>query len=239
MAKIIDYPRASLQNALQLAEGVASLGGSCKAETAAEKTGRKISGAFHALVSSAVRYGLISSKNGVLVTMPLFRSIKLAYSEEERNKLLVEALLSPPLFKSLADRFNGLAIPSHFEKLLIREFNVPEDMASRVDAYFVQGAKMTGLISADGKLRLEKLADESAEFDADEVPTQNENSLSTEEINLNNGLNSSKVQNSQTEYSISFKGPGLNSTIVISELDDLIIVEAILSKVKKKLEADS
>jgi hypothetical protein len=46
---------------------------------------------------------------------------------------------------------------------------------------------------------------------------------------------SSQVQN---DYSISFKGPGLNSTILISELDDLIIVEAILAKVRKKLEVD-
>lgn len=235
MAKIIDYPRATLQNALQLAEGIAALGGACKAETAAEKTGRKISGAFHALVSSAVRYGLISSKNGMLSTLPLYRSIKLAYNEEEKNRLLVQALLSPPLFKSLADRFDGLAIPSHFEKLLIREFNVPEEIASRVEVYFVQGAKMTGLISVDGTLRLKDLNRVVSESVQEGDQSSNEEEGGLAEADSVIASVSSQAQN---DYSISFKGPGLNSTILISELDDLIIVEAILAKVKKKLEAD-
>jgi len=66
MAKIIEYPRASLRSALQLADAVAGFAGSCSTELAAEKLGKKMSGAFQALVSATVKYRLIESKAGKL-----------------------------------------------------------------------------------------------------------------------------------------------------------------------------
>jgi len=41
MAKLTDYPRASLRAALQLAEAVDGFAGNCSAELAAEKLGKK------------------------------------------------------------------------------------------------------------------------------------------------------------------------------------------------------
>ena len=232
MAKIVDYPRAALDSSLQLAEAVSSLGGSCSVDMAADKLGRKVSGSFSALISAAVKYGLVASKDGKLSLQPLYRSIKLAYSDAERKGFLAQAVLSPPLFRAIADRFDGQALPTeHFEKLLVREFDVPEDIASRVAQYFLQGGKQAGLISPSGTVSRalgdeEQADDGSSDRDTDESATGDSQRA---------GQMQPKSDASQDEFSISFSGPGLNSTIVVREQEDLLIVDAMLKKVSKAL----
>jgi hypothetical protein len=236
MAKIIDYPRASLENGLQLAEAVSSLGGTCSVEMAAEKMGRKISGAFSALVSAAVKYGLVASKEGKLSTQPLYRSIKLAYSDAEKRAFLTQALLSPPLFRSIVERFDGKILPAeHFEKLLIREFDVPEDFASRVAQYFLQGSKVAGLLSANGVITRTETRDAGQEDDgrssAEEADEKEHEKGQAGPV----GVAPTQPMTSSDEFSISFRGPGLDSVIVIQESEDLLIVDAMLKKVAKAL----
>lgn len=234
MAKIVDYPRASLENSLQLAEAVSSLGGSCSVEMAADKMDRKVSGAFNALVSAAVKYGLIASKDGKLSVQPLYRSIKLAYSDTEKRGFLGEALLSPPLFRAIVDRFEGQVLPTeHFEKLLVREFSVPDDLASRIAQYFLQGAKQAGLVSGAGVI---SRAGIEADQPAGEINSDlDEGDRGAGGSQPRQSADQQQPDISSKEYSISFKGPGLNSTIVVREQEDLLIVDAMLKKVSKAL----
>lgn len=233
MAKVVDYPRASLENSLQLAEAVASLGGSCSIAMAADKMGRKVSGAFNALVSAAVKYGLIASKEGKLSVQSLYRSVKLAYSDAEKRGFLGEALLSPPLFRAIVDRFEGQVLPTeHFEKLLVREFSVPDDQASRIAQYFVQGAKQVGLVSGAGVISRTGI---EADEPAGEKSDPNESDRSVGGSQSRQSVDQQSRDMSSDEYSISFKGPGLNSTIVVREQEDLLIVDAMLKKVSKAL----
>lgn len=234
MAKIVDYPRASLESGMQLAEAVASLGGSSSVEMAADKMNRKVSGAFAAVVSAAVKYGIIVSKDGRLAVQPLFRSIKLAYTEDEKKKFLSQALLSPPLFKAIADRFEGQVLPTdHFEKLLIREFDVPQDMASRIAQYFVQGCKQAGLLGSNGVLSSRSASVEPAN-DSSVLAADNEDAEELFRV-PEKGFPPPIQQASTNEFSICFRGPGLDSTILIREEEDLLIVGAMLKKVEKAL----
>jgi hypothetical protein len=233
MAKIVDYPRASLESGMQLAEAIASLGGNSSVEMAADKMNRKVSGAFAAVVSAAVKYGLISSKDGRLTVQPLFRSIKLAYTEDEKRKFISQALLSPPLFKAIADRFEGHALPTdHFEKLLIREFDVPQDIASRIAQYFVQGCRQAGLLGGNGVLSTKNTGVEQSnavpELEIENEPTEEPQRAIEKEL-------SSAQKSPMNEFSICFRGPGLDSTILIREEEDLMIVGAMLKKVEKAL----
>jgi hypothetical protein len=248
MAKIIDYPRASLRSALQLAETVDSFAGSCSVELAAEKLGKKLSGAFSALVGSAVRYGLLESKAAKLTIRPLYKNYKLAYTPEEETKYLREAMLSPILFKAIYARFKGQRLPvSHFEKMLIKEFSVPTEIASRVAGYFIDGAKQASLLSEDSFL-----------IDVSTQPDRNELEESEEVSHVTNvGTNSSKPEaDAQLSSSINpvnhnrsvaskttpgddfwlnIRGPGVDFSLEISETEDLKIVEIMLRKIEKVL----
>jgi hypothetical protein len=249
MAKIIEYPRASLRSALQLADAVAGFAGSCSTELAAEKLGKKMSGAFQALVSATVKYRLIESKAGKLSTTILYRNFKLAYTPEETEMRLREALLSPPLFANIYERFKGQKLPvSHFEKMLIREFDVPDEVASRVSGYFLDGAKQSGLLNSDGCLV------SSAGEGANEIEVLLDDAIATPDIPasvLLDGTNNVAVGDSlqksavgsataHDEYLINIRGPGINISIEVKELDDLDIVQVMLRKIERALkQADS
>lgn len=238
MAKIVDYPRASLANSLQLAEAVSSLGGSCSIDMAADKLGKKVSGAFAALISASVKYGLIASKEGRLSVQELYRSIKLAYTDEEKRGFVATALLSPPLFRAIVERFDGRALPvEHFEKLLIREFGVPADLASRISQYFLQGAKEAGILSASGQVsRASAEGEQPLDADDGDAGEGEADTHGSEDLSV---ATRARVDASIDEFSISFRGPGLNSTIVVRGEEDLLIVSAMLKKVSKALEIKS
>ncbi|GLQ46321.1 hypothetical protein GCM10007862_13720 [Dyella lipolytica] len=235
MPKNVDYPRASLVNSIELADAVSSLGGSCTTEMAAERLNRKQGGAFTALVSAATKYGLLSSKSGKLILQQSYRDYALAYNESEKRSALRTALLSPPMFRAIYDRFQSKSLPmEHFEKLLIREFDVPGDQASKVSAYFLEGAAHAGMIGPGNVLVPigESNGNEALDATLDDIDSKENPGFGIV------GKNAQKTdQLGPGDYSITFKGPGLNSTIVVAEDEDLLIVDAMLKKVKKALAA--
>ncbi|WP_159082232.1 hypothetical protein [Rhodanobacter thiooxydans] len=231
MPKIVDYPRASLLNSIELADAVSSLGGSSTALMAAERLNRKEGGAFTALISAATKYGLISSKGGRLAVQQVYRDYKLAYNDVEKRNALRAALLSPPMFLAIYKRFEGKPLPvEHFGKLLIREFDVPQDQASKVSAYFLEGADQAGIIEAGNVLATMTSSSDLAE------PESSSADDDESQVAVSPNPVAAKVEPlGPTDYAITFKGPGLNSTIVVAEEEDLLIVEAMLKKVKKVL----
>lgn len=239
MPKIIDYPRASLKSALELAKAIDDLGGECSSEMAAERLNRKVSGAFSALVSAAIKFGLVSSKSQRLSTAVLYKNYKLAYTPEESSEKLRQMLLSPILFRNIYDRFVGKEIPiTHFEKLLIREFEVPDDWASRIASYFVDGAKQSGLLGENN--RLIDIAPGESSGEEEQVNAQSDNS---QEINTRASQpaqpqeKDEAVSAHQKVYVVRVTGPGINSTIEVHEPEDMIIVQAMLKKVEKALQS--
>jgi hypothetical protein len=235
MPKILEYPRAGIRRSLSLAEEVDRLGGECTEESAAESMGNKVGGAFRALAYSAQKYGFISYNKGKLKTEPLYQDYKLAYTDAQKQETLRKAFLAVPLFNELVKRFNGQVLPGHFEKLLIREHQVTEDMASRVSTYFIEGGQDSGLISSSGMVTAEPGNNTTitprtgtVTFQG-HVPTVSApQAVPAEE--------SSPV--TVRGYTVRVTGPGIDSTIAIKDSDDLLIVESMLKKVRKLLIAE-
>jgi len=147
MPKLIDYPRTSYTGAWEVAEVVDDTGGKCALETCARKLNRKVSGSFKAIVGSAVKFGLLTSKRELLATTTLFRRIKHAYDKQEELLFHREAFLTPPLFSQLCRKFRGRELPvAMLDVLLIREFEVEEINAQNVAKAFVDGARMVNLL---------------------------------------------------------------------------------------------
>jgi len=244
LGKNIDYPRASLRSALQLAEAVGSFAGTCSVELAAEKLGKRVSGAFAAVVGAAVKYKLLESKAGKLWITALYRNYKLAYTPEDAAEQLREALLSPPLFRSIYDRFEGQELPvGHFEKLLIKEFKVPDNFASRLETYFIEGAKQSGLLSPENILAQHRgnIEEQGDVTDGDKreqtpqlsgangtVETLDDHRESTIPISPSTG---------SEEFSVSVRGPGMNFSLEIREEDDLEMLHVLIRRIEKALKA--
>ncbi|TGE28605.1 hypothetical protein [Hymenobacter metallicola] len=147
MPKTIDYPRTSYMSAWEIAEVVDDTGGKCAIETCARKLNRKVSGSFKAIIGSAVKFGLVTSKRELLTTTNLFRRIKHAYDKQEEKVFHREAFLHPPLFTQICRKFRNRELPVHmFDVMLIREFGVEEINAQVVAKAFVEGARMVGVM---------------------------------------------------------------------------------------------
>ena len=148
MPKLIDYPRTSYTGAWEVAEVVDDTGGKCALETCARKLNRKVSGSFKAIVGSAVKFGLLTSKREILTTTTLFRRIKHAYDKQEELLFHREAFLAPPLFTQLCRKFRSRELPvAMLDVLLIREFEVEEINAQSVAKAFIDGAHMVGILN--------------------------------------------------------------------------------------------
>lgn len=147
MPKLIDYPRTSYTGAWEVAEVVDDTGGKCALETCARKLNRKVSGSFKAIVGSAVKFGLLTSKREILTTTTLFRRIKHAYDKQEELVFHREAFLAPPLFTQLCRKFRSRELPvAMLDVLLIREFEVEEINAQSVAKAFIDGSRMVGIL---------------------------------------------------------------------------------------------
>ena len=228
MPRRVEYPRRSLSDALKLAETVSRLGGKCSVETCADSMKKKVSGSFGALVSAAVKYGFLTSKSGQLAVTEQFDRYRLAYDEEEKRELLRQAFLNVPLFSQVFTRFqkNG-ELPDILTKVLIREFDVNENLASAIRKYFISGATESGLLSEDGKF----VESDVAERDGEQTSVHDE---AGHQEHAPQPIATSVA--AAGEFSITIAGPGLNSTLVIREPEDLLIVDAMLKKVERKLE---
>ena len=147
MPKLIDYPRTTYATAWELSEVVDDTGGKCAIDTAARKLNRKVSGSFKAIIGSAVKFGLLTSKRELLSTTTLFRRIKHAYDKQEELLFHREAFLNPPLFTQLCRKFRSRELPVQMlDVMLIREFDVEEINAQAVAKVFTDGARMVGLL---------------------------------------------------------------------------------------------
>lgn len=239
MPKQVDYPRASMKNCFVLVDAVNDLGSECSAAMAADKLGKQhTSGAYKSLVGAAVKYGLITNKKGQLAVTQLYRDIRLAYNEAEAQKETQKAFLKVPLFSDIFARFENKPLPvSHFEKLLIREFEVPDNFASRVGGYFLEGAKQCGLLGDGNVLSRENdSANEIIENGNDEE--QQEDRPTVEKQKQNTLHEITHPAEEEGKFSVRIKGPGMDSLIVVNEEEDLYIVKAMLKKVEKRLSID-
>ena len=147
MPKTIDYPRTTYASAWEVAEVVDDTGGKAAVETAAKKLDRKVSGSFKAIIGSAVKFGLLTSKREVLTTTNLFRRIKHAYDKQEEKIFHREAFLHPPLFLQICRKFRNRELPVHMlDIMLLREFDVEEINAQNVAKAFVEGARAVDIL---------------------------------------------------------------------------------------------
>lgn len=235
MPKIVNYPRSSFQRALDIAEAADSLGGSCDIETCANKLDLKVGGSFRSAIAAAQKFDLIHYEKGQITLTEKFKVIKLSYSEEEKRKKTIECFLQPEVFNDLYNRFVGKELPINIlENLLIREYDVEENVASRVSKYFTDGLRELELIDSNNVLKEfdEKKREDQKPKNKDQHQVEKSETVSTEKNNTDEIITD---QDSTKPYTVHIYGPGINSKINIRDEDDLVIVNAFLNKIKRYL----
>lgn len=222
--KIATYPLATFTKALELAKAVDDLGDNCAHTTCAMKMNKKISGGFKDIISSAVKYGLITNKKGILTLTNAYNEYKLSYTPEEANTHKEKLFLNPPLFQEVYDKYKKVRLPPSdiLEKALVREFGIADKLSSRMAKYFINGAKFIGLLDEQNNFT-------SKAFDG------KTDALSQEEGRSASDLQPQKMGLSQQNYSIQIVGPNTDVKLPLAVEADFQVVEAMLLKVRKTL----
>jgi hypothetical protein len=247
MPKLIDYPKASLRRSFVMADAVEKLGGEASMHSVAEVLGNKVSGSFKTWVGGAVKYGLIDNARGRLSTQPLYKDYKHAYTKLQQQETVRKAFMNVPLFSELATRLNNQALPQHLDKIVIREYSVPEDFAPRVVQYFVEGAKEAGVLSPTTGLITANPLHVGA-IDTRIVPGAGSISIIGGSPSVDSEPDTVAAEAADSEsvtsavagnnYTIRITGPGFDTKIVVNEVDDLEIVDVMLKRVRRRLEAE-
>ncbi|RYE35461.1 MAG: hypothetical protein EOP42_06390 [Sphingobacteriaceae bacterium] len=241
MPKNLNYPLASFQKAFLLADAVDALGGNSSVENCAEKMQRKISGGFMVIISSAQKFNLVGFDKGMITISENYKLIKHAYTNTERLTFLKKAFLSPQVFSILFERFRGKELPVEMlDKILIREFEVEEITAGRIAGYFTDGLKTCGLLN--GNRITDDLTNTGLQSIISEENNQSNQENTTEKENVDvasaksNASFSTKNLSVPTEYyKVQLTGPGINTTLNLEIEEDVLILEAIIKKVRKSL----
>lgn len=187
---------------------------------AAARLGAKPGGTFGALVSTAAKYGWVSVRRGRVRTEGRYRDYRTAGDEAQRRATLLEAMRAAPLFRRLLDRFAGRSVPTdHLPKLLAREFDVPESAAARVAGYFLEAARAAGALEGD-RLRGSVVTASNAPM-AERRPRDPRGGESA----------------ARAAYTVRVSGPDVETTIALTDVDDLDLLRAVVAKVERSLRA--
>lgn len=237
MPKLIDYPRTSLNTAIEISDATYAMGGSCTAATCAAKLGKQMSGAFRAAIGSAVKFGLVTSKGGKLAVTDRYKAIKLAYNDEERRSQVVAAFLTPGLYATIAGRFAGIELPTAIlDKVLMKEMGVDPKSAAEIAQRFIGGVKSLGLLE-NGVLVTGSQAQASGD-DMENGATDEAVRASKEAEGEVIGTETSVGAMDGTEFIVHITGPGMNSKLILREEEDMEIVNAMLKKVQRRLSSE-
>lgn len=224
MSKIVNYPSAGFQKSLELSKAVDTLGDNSSADVCAQKMGKKMSGGFKDLIAAAVKYGFILNKKGKLALTDAYKEYKLSYNDDEANKHLQGFFLKPQLFQEIYDKYKNVGLPVDvLDKALVREFGVPDKHATRTSTYFISGARFIKLLNEDNTF--------NSTVDSDtRIPESDEKKPFRP-----NDAGAPDFVASKDSYSIKITGPGVDTTISITEDSDFDIIDAILKKVRSKV----
>lgn len=241
MPKNLNYPLASFQKAFALADAVDALGGNSSVENCAEKMQRKISGGFMVIISSAQKFNLVGFEKGIITISENYKLIKHAYTNTERLNFLKKSFLAPQVFSILFERFKGKELPVEMlDKILIREFEVEEITAGRVAGYFIDGLKTCGLLNGNVVIADAENTESPAENVIQDIQPKQEilkekEILEPVLIQPDTSFSTVKSATPKDYYEVQLSGPGIHTTLNLEIEEDVLILEAIIKRVRKNI----
>src|SRR6266498_1644228 len=151
----IDFPRNTLKDSIRVAQALEDSNGglSCPPLDAATAMGFSPGQEeFRALLSSSMRYGLTrGSFNSVRISIePLGQSIVEPQSPEQVHDAMVNAALSPDVFRKMYESFKNKKLPEtqFFQNIVHREFGVPKEWTELCVNNFVANMELVRLVRA-------------------------------------------------------------------------------------------
>lgn len=216
-----EFPLNTLKVAEEVLKAVKTAGGQADIKIL-ETTMNIKGGGLARKIASARRWGLIKGTGSMSIT-ELGKSILYPVSEEEAQKARQQAFAQIELFSKLHQRF-GSQVPAEptFVAVLVREFQLEEKDAKTVVNIYKDSVK--NFLPASGSLELMNTGNQPR---------------ATEEGDMTAQLFTIKPGQSHysEKYTLSIKGPDMSTSFTIESEEDLLDIDLIINRIKRKLNA--
>lgn len=164
------FPYQDLADAISVAKGVHTLGGSsCDIDQLAAKLGHTVtSGSFQQRLNTARIFGLLTSSKGKVTLTAL--GTRIVDSQQERSAK-VESFLNVPLYKKVYDHFKGASLPppSGLDAMLV-SFGVAPKQKETARRAFNRSAAQAGFF----EIAQDRLTSPSLKGSGEPLPSGNE-----------------------------------------------------------------
>ncbi len=232
--KITSFPVQSLTTSIELVakivKGRGEVGSTLKEIAITTGIGE---GSLPLPISTCCQYGIYESVYGTgYKTTELFQRIYLHSFIEDKKKAIFEALSNPPLYKRLLNDFNGKVLPDEkgFTNYLIKEFGFKPYAIPRIVKAFFENFQE--YIDGNNKLRFILSPVQNGNEKYTVIP-ESDNTQPPQRGQDDFDLPPDSSKNKG--YTVHIFGEGINSKLSLTEPEDFVILEAMISKVKKKI----
>ena len=143
------YPSIDLSTSIEKGRMLKSaLGkGPFNRESAAQAMGYKgVTGTSGRTISALVQYGLLTRVGNIYSISALFERIIFPLSEEDKEVAIKTAAYTPKLYSNLLNKYNGSAIPSLLNNILIHDHGINPSVSREVAESFKKTMEFAGLL---------------------------------------------------------------------------------------------
>jgi hypothetical protein len=148
------FPRHSVERALRIPRAILdqNAGHETSPAEAAKFLGSKVSGEFNMEISSAKKYGFLSSEGGKLAVTDRVKRALRPQNENDELAALREAVLDAPDISEVYNHYRGeyLPNPDFFRNALTDRFKIPADKVADFLSVFTESLQSAKLIDSDG-----------------------------------------------------------------------------------------
>lgn len=144
------YPIFSISDTMDFVKEIGKIGGKkVSVETVASVIGMSIkTNSFKSKISTAKQFGLIRGAGGAVELTDLAKKLIYAVDDFETHNLLIEAFLTAPLYRKVAERYENQALPTveKLSNILLLEYGVTKAAKDVAAKKFIESAEQIGVL---------------------------------------------------------------------------------------------
>ena len=175
------YPIFQINEKMDFVKEIGKIGGKkASVETVASMIGMSVkTNSFKSKISTAKQFGLIRGTGGVVELTDLAKKLIYAVDDRETQRLLIEAFLTAPLYRKIAERFENQAIPTadKLSNILLLEYGVTKTAKDVAANKFIESSEQVGVLKS-GIIYL----DPEDDADTASSPAQNASVVYAEDV---------------------------------------------------------
>jgi len=186
-----------------------------------------VTGAVAPKIAALVYFGFLEKKGSIYCLSQSSRRVTDPLSDDEKKDEIKAAFKRPTLYADLLEKFEpDGGIPARLEVHLHRSHGIADKAAGRAADIFRKSAIYAEIMDDDGRFISE------SNLESDIVAEVTVKAKDNPELSAVAEKSTPMAMFNTTGYTVSISGPKLQFSVIVSDETDLMIIDAMLKKVR-------